>query len=86
MSKCDDDTVESNFDIKIPLISQFSQVSDSNHKIFMLDDEEFIEEYSQMINNDAIIDKDSTNVDNNYEYLSTTLCIHHGQDNGLYYI
>ena len=55
--------IENILDIKNPLVSKFDSAIDFNHQLFMTPDRDFIEEYSRMINNDAIKEEDDVGID-----------------------
>ena len=76
--------IENNLDIKNPLVSKFDTAIDFNHQLSMTPDNNFIEEYSRMINNDAIKEEDDVCIDYSDEYLSMTLGVPRGADNDLH--
>ena len=77
--------IENNLDIKNPLVSKFDAAIDFNPQLSMTPDNNFIEKYSRMINNDAFKEQDDVGTDYSDEYLSMTLGVSRGADNDLHY-
>ena len=66
--------------IKNPDVPQFATITDSDARLFLMYDEEFIKEYNITINEPDILDQDDIDMTSD-EYINTQLALPRGNDN-----